>query len=101
MKHHLFRFTFIILVLFNFNLNAQFFSESPVTISEKGERLSQMIYLKLNLSDFAEIPTGKRFVDGNSISGKFLIIHKVISDFCKERQINLSELKICKAIPAA
>ena len=103
MKKHTFIFWLLAAVLFQINLSlrAQIFSEAPVTISDKGERLSNMIYVKLKSGDFVEIPEGVKNVNGFSISNKFSKIQKSITDFCKNYQIDLLNIKICKAIPSA
>ncbi|MEW6195693.1 MAG: S8 family serine peptidase [Bacteroidota bacterium] len=82
-------------------MEAQVFSEAPVTISDKGERLSTMIYVKVKSSGYVEIPEGYKYVDANSISNKFSNIRTILHDFCKSLQITLSELRISKAIPNA
>ncbi len=86
---------------FTSSLRAQIFSEAPVTISDKGERLSNMIYVKFKPIDLINIPNGKKDVDGNFISNKFSNIKKTFSDFCKNRQLDLPDLKISKAIANA
>ena len=103
MKKNLFLFLLLTVFVFQFysSLKAQIFSESPVTISDEGERLSNMIYVKLKSCGFAEIPEGSKNVDGYSISNKFPDIRTTISDFCKSWQLDLPDLKISKAIPDA
>lgn len=83
------------------SLQAQFFSEAPVTISETGKRLSNMIYVKFKPRDLVEIPDGSKEVNGNFVSTKFPDIRKSISDFCERWQLDLSDLRISKAIPDA
>ena len=96
---------FFFLVLFTFlrfsSLKAQIFSEAPVTVSEDGKRLSTMIYVKFKPKDLVLIADGEKNVDGNSITSKFSGIRKTISDFCKSWQLDLSDLRISKAIPNA
>ena len=72
MKKHqiLFTMLFVVILSISLSINAQVFSEAPITISAKGERLSYMIYVKLKSNDFVIIPEGKKFTDGNSISLK-------------------------------
>ncbi|MFA4907621.1 MAG: hypothetical protein WC602_05110 [archaeon] len=103
MKKNLFLFLLLTVVVFHFyrSLRAQVYSETPVTISENGERLSDMIYMKLKSYGFVEIPEGSKNVDGYSISNKFPDIRITISDFCKSWQLDLPDLKISKAIPDA
>ena len=103
MKKSLFLFLLLTVVVFNFyrSLRAQVYSETPVTISDTGERLSNMIYVKLKSRGFVEIPEGRENVDGYYISNKFPDIRTTISDFCKSRQLDLPDLKISKAIPDA
>lgn len=103
MKKTLFLFwlSAVIIFQFNFTLRAQIFSEAPVTISNNGERLSNMIYVKFKSSGFVEMPEGTKNVDGYSISNKFSNIRKTISNFCKNRQLDLPDLRISKAIPNA
>ena len=55
----------ILLLQLTTSMNAQVFSEAPVTISEKGERLSNMIYVKFLPGDLIDIPKDKKDVDGN------------------------------------
>ncbi len=57
----------VFFIQINFSLKAQIFSEAPVTISDKGERLSTMIYIKVKNSGYVEIPEGYKYVDGNFI----------------------------------
>ncbi|MDQ7817818.1 MAG: S8/S53 family peptidase [Melioribacteraceae bacterium] len=103
MKKDLFLFLLLTLLVFQFNLSlrAQIFSEAPVTISDKGERLSKMIYIKFRPGNLIEIPKDRKDVDGNSISNKFSNIRKIIFDFCKNWKLDLPDLKISKAIPKA
>jgi hypothetical protein len=103
MKKNLFLFLLLTLFVFQFNLSlrAQIFSEAPVTVSNKGERLSNMIYVKFKPGDLIDIPKDKKDADGNSISNKFSDIRKTFSDFCKNRQFDLPDLKISKAIANA
>jgi len=103
MKKHSFLFwiPLVVILQLNFSVNAQIFSEAPVTISDNGERLSNMIYVKFKSSGFVEIPEGSKSVNGNSITNKFSRIRNVIFDFCKNRQLELPELCISKAIPNA
>lgn len=104
MKKNIFLILLFCLMLINqftSSLRAQIFSEAPVTISDKGERLSTMIYVKFKPSDLINIPNGKKDVDGNFISNKFSNIKKTFSDFCKNRQLDLPDLKISKAIANA
>jgi hypothetical protein len=82
-------------------MKAQIFSEAPVTISEKGERLSNMIYLKIKSGGFVNISGESKIVTAQSISNKFSNIRKTISDFCRSNQLELSNIKIGKAIPTA
>lgn len=101
-KKKLFLFLLLLFVFqFNLSLRAQVYSEAPVTISETGERLSNMIYVKIKAGGFVEIPEETKNVDGYSISNRFSSIRKTISDFGKNRQFDLPDLKISKAIPNA
>jgi len=103
MKKNLFQ--VLLLVTFvlqsNLPLKAQVYSEAPMTISENGERLSDMIYVKFKPDDLIEIPNDRKDVDGNSISNEFPDIRRAITDFCKNWQLDLSDLRISKAIQNA
>ena len=103
MKKSLFLFLLLTVVVFHFyrSLRAQVYSETPVTISDTGERLSNMIYVKLKSRGFVEIPEGRENVDGYSISSKFSAIRKTIADFCTNQQMDLSNLTVSKAITDA
>jgi hypothetical protein len=103
MKKHKFIFCLLSVVLLQINLSlkAQIFSEAPVTISDKGERLSNMIYLKIKSSGFTEINEKSKIITGQSISNKFSNIRKTISDFCRNNQLELLNIRISKAIPGA
>jgi len=96
---------FLLLILFVFqfclSLRAQVFSEAQVTISDKGERLSSIIYVKFLPSDLIDIPKDKKVVNGNFISTKFSNIRKTFYDFSKSREFDLPDLTISKAIPNA
>lgn len=98
-------FSFGIMIVFCLLLSSpiksQIFSEAPVTISDKGERLSNMIYVKVKSAGFIELQTDNGKVDGRYISNKFLSIRKSIAEFCEKRQIDLRDLEISKAIPSA
>jgi subtilisin family serine protease len=83
------------------SLKAQVYSEAPITISENGERLSSMIYVKFKPGDLIEIPNNRRDVDGNSISNEFPDIRRAIADFCRNWQLDLTDLRISKAIQNA
>ncbi|OGU37510.1 MAG: hypothetical protein A2058_11095 [Ignavibacteria bacterium GWA2_36_19] len=101
MKPFIFLLLLVCVFLSHPPLRAQIFSEAPVTISENGERLSNMIYVKFEPKDLIEIPDGENYVDGNSISIKYPNIRKIIQDFCTNKQLGLTDLRISKAIQAA
>lgn len=103
MKKNQFLFPLLLVLLSHFPivLCAQIFSEAPVIISEKGQRLSNMIYVKTKFSGLVKIPADKKEVDGDALSNEFSDVRKVIFNFCKDWQIDLPKLKITKAIPNA
>ena len=93
MNPFIFLLPLLCVLLFHPSLRAQVFSEAPVTISENGVRLSNMIYVKFEPKDLIEIPDGVKDVDGNSISIKYPNIRKTIQDFCTNKQLFLSKCR--------
>ena len=74
MKRHFFLILHIILLNFVLcfsSLKAQVYSEAPVSISEEGEILTDMIYVKFKPNDLLKIPYGEKNTDGNSISDNY------------------------------
>lgn len=82
MKQYLFLILHIVLlnfVLFFSSLKAQVYSEAPVSISEEGEILTDMIYVKFKQNDLLKIPYGEKNTDGNSISNNYPEIKKLFT----------------------
>ncbi len=74
MKKYLFPIFHIVLLYFVLcfpSLKAQIYSEAPVSISEEGEILTDMIYVKFKPNDLLKIPYGEKNTDGNSISNNY------------------------------
>jgi hypothetical protein len=103
MKKHLsiFFLLFILIVFYSSILRAQIYSESPITASESGEILTDMIYIKFKPNDVIKIPIGNITTDGNSISNNYPEIKNVFVDYSTEWNLKLSDLKFSKAIPQA
>lgn len=104
MKRYLFLILHIILLNFVLcfsSLKAQVYSEAPVSISEEGEILTDMIYINFKPNDILKIRSGDVYIDGSSISDNYSEIKKLFTDHCKEWGLRLNEIRFSKAIPQA
>ncbi|MDO8549098.1 MAG: S8 family serine peptidase [Ignavibacteria bacterium] len=93
--------TFLFSIVFYSSSRAQFHSEAPITISESGEILTDMIYVKFKPNDLIVLPMGEIETDGNSISENYPVVKRIFVDYCEEWDLSLNELKLIKAIPQA
>jgi hypothetical protein len=101
MKNILFLLSLLFLILSFFQLRAQVYSDAPLSISDKNEIFTDMLYIKFRSADIIEIPAGEDKTDGNSISDNYPGIKQLFTDYCNEWNVSLSGLELCKAIPQA
>ncbi len=104
MKKNIFLFSFCFffsIVLYSSILRAQIYSESPITLSESGEVLTDMIYVKFKPNNVIKIPFGNITADGNSISNDYSEIKNTFVDYCTEWDLSLGDLRFSKAISQA
>jgi hypothetical protein len=94
-------FSFLFSTIFTLSFKAQVYSEAPITISDKKEILTDMLYIKFKHSDVIKFSTGESKADGESISDEYTGIKKLFRDYCREKNIELIELQLIKAIPEA